>query len=430
MKRESMIGSKKAIGSYKQMLMLVLALANVCAQFRADAAQSNSFVYDLTMLGSVRFAGSIDRFPIAFADLFKKELRMNFIHTGKFYDLTDVAPDIASLLDNPDKSAGKVALFFADPLKKKIDFVPQKSAIKIAYSLLESTVVPEAWVGMLNKTFDMVIVADAFYKDVYIKSGVTKPLFVLPHGIYVEEFLEEKIRRQPSTPFVFGFTGGFWPRKNQELLVQAFHEEFANDPHVKLILQGRPSGGDEYLRNIRKKIATLKNKYIDVIYKALSDQEYKKFFNSLDCYVSVSKGEGFSITPREALALGKPTIISNNTAHKTICDTGFVYAIPSNNAESVGSKGYEFNCNCKDVRKALREIYSNYELYVQKAQGGREWVKTYLWKNLKNRFMNVISPKKVVLGHENLVTDDYIMTNSKDLYEKYISIIGDAPVQR
>ena len=57
--------------------------------------------------------------------------------------------------------------------------------------------------------------------------------------------------------------------------------------------------------------------------------KYIEFISTFDCYVNLSKGEGFSIPPRESLALGIPCIISDNTAHKTICDSGLVLPVTS-----------------------------------------------------------------------------------------------------
>lgn len=408
-----------------KLLCFFMMTAFVSIPLAADSTsqcKGGSYTYDLTTIGQVKFAGSVDRHPIALATLLKDEIRMNHIPTPGSYDFTGVPEDIISIIDNPDKSAGRVALAFYNFDDARI--IPEESFIKISYSLIESTVLPESWVSFINETFDLVVVADEYYRDIYTQSGVTKPLFVLPHGIYVEELLEEKVCTSPSVPFVFGCSGAFWPRKNQELLVKAFQEEFGNDPLIRLKLHGRPYQGDECIYAIERRVHELESTNVDIIYGDLPHHEYIQFFKTLDCYVLLSKGEGFSITPREALALGKPTIISNNTAHKTICDAGFVYAVPSNIAQRASwGAGYEFNCDIKDVRQALREVYTNYQTYVQKAQQGREWVKTYLWKNLKKRFMNLIKPKEVRLGEENRVTDDYIRTNSPELYKKYVSMV-------
>ena len=57
---------------------------------------------------------------------------------------------------------------------------------------------------------------------------------MIPHGIDIEEFLNEPVKKKPRNPFVFGSTGSFADRKNQELLIEAFNAEFKRDPNVKL----------------------------------------------------------------------------------------------------------------------------------------------------------------------------------------------------
>jgi len=151
---------------------------------------------------------------------------------------------------------------------------------------------------------------------------------------------------------------------------------------------------------------------------------------SFDCYVSLSTGEGFAIGPRESLALGIPVIITNNTAHKTICQEGFVKSVPSNiiipgtyyDFEN-DQKGYGFDCSIDDAARALKEIYDNYDFYLNKAQKGREWVKQYLKENMTKKYLNLIKPTKILLGNKNIITDDYLMTNSISLYQKYLKII-------
>ena len=51
-------------------------------------------------------------------------------------------------------------------------------------------------------------------------------------------------------------------------------------------------------------------------------------------------------------------------------------------------------------------------------------VSQYSWNNLKYRYLNLVKPKKIILGDKNEVTDDYFMTNSKKLYRKYLRTFG------
>ena len=389
-----------------------------------------NFRYDLTIVGNIRWCGGLGRLPISLTRLFKNELSINSIHSpGAVFD--NVLEDEKLIFKNLDKSPGRVAILF-DLLwspggKTLASAVPEKSLIKIAYSMLEGTSIPQEWVNILNKKFDLVVVPDEYYEVVYSKCGVKIPIFVLPHGIHLEDLLQQPITRAPTKPFVFGCSAAFIPRKNHELLIEAFQNEFGNDRSVMLKIHGR-DGFEETMKKISNKRKNMGN--IEIINARLTNEQYIKFLQSLDCYVLLSKGEGFSLTPREALALGKPCIISNNTAHNTIAKSGYVYAVTSDIKEpafyTVFGKayGYNFNCKVRDVQEALRQVYTNYDLYLKKAESGRIWVKQYLWSNVKTKFLNLIKPNNVIFGDKNIVTDTFIMTSSEKLYSKYLQLLS------
>jgi glycosyltransferase involved in cell wall biosynthesis len=387
-----------------------------------------SHAYDCTVVGHVIFSDGIGRIPISLIDMLKDDLKINFISTwNKSINLKDVPLTVQKiLLEHRNTIPGTVALF-CDPLWYKyiqpIQFLPN-SKIKIAYSMFETNKIPNQWVEILNKQFDAVVVPDPFLIEVYKNSGVAIPIFMIPCGLYLEEFLKRPLKERKNKKFVFGMTGGFGPGKNHEKVISAFAAEFGNKKNVSLLIHGR---WGNYYAYLKKMIQQLKLKNIKLINKVFTQEELVNFIASLDCYVLVSKGEGFSITPREALALGIPCILSNHTAHKTICSTGLVRPVSCSIVESadysaiLGSTdcGNKLNCKQEDAQKALREVYNNYALYLEKAKQGREWVKQYEYKNLRKRYLNLIKPKNIIFGDRNEITDDYFMTNSPLLHNKY-----------
>ncbi|MBS1988296.1 glycosyltransferase [Candidatus Dependentiae bacterium] len=307
--------------------------------------------------------------------------------------------------------------------------IPDDSIIKYHYCVTERTKLASEWIAKLNSNFDALIVADDWLIDIYKSSGVKLPIFTLPLALDLHSLLSRPIKRSVKKHFTFGFSGIFYPRKNQKLLINAFHEEFKNEPNVQLVLQGRHTGAS-YIKEIQDLLSSLNNKNITIIQKKFSRQEYENFLAKIDCYVLLSKGEGFSITPREALALGTPCILSNNTAHKVICESGCAYPVAANIIRSsfcyiTGHYlGHDFNCTIKDARKALREVYENYNRYTEQAKHGRAWVQQYLPENLSTKYLNLVKPKKVILGNENKITENYLMTNSKVIFGKYRKLCG------
>lgn len=385
---------------------------------------------DLSLVGPLLYADGLGRIAMGFMDTLKDKVSINFKST--YGTRQEIPQHVIDIIDRCSSDAGRVAILFDSvwcssrhPISKMSD----KSEIKLAYSMLESTAIPKNWVHLLNNKFDGVIVPDAFHVDVYKNCGVKIPIFILPHGIYLEDFLNQPIKKAKNSPFIFGFSAAFHSdRKNPELLAQAFHDEFGDIAEFKLLIHSR-GGDDRLIERLKKKLSDLNNKNIIFVNKKLNKQEYLNFMSSLDCYVSLTKGEGYSITPRESLALGIPTIITNNTAHKTICQTGFVCGVKSEIAEPAyyatleGYHGYHFNCELKDARAALREVYENYDAYLSKAQQGRHWVRQYLHSSLQKKYLTIVKPKKVVLGKENKIEDNVLITDSKALYNKYRKIV-------
>ncbi|MBI3901249.1 MAG: glycosyltransferase family 4 protein, partial [Chlamydiia bacterium] len=305
----------------------------------------------------------------------------------------------------------------------------QDDQIRIAYSMLEFTQIPAEWVMQLNVYYDAVAVPDPFLVDVYKASGVRIPIFELPLGVNLQPFLNTPFKKHHGTPMVFANFSSTIDRKNQLTLVRAFAKALGNVDDAVLHLNSR--GGDPKVREeLVQEIAKLSCSNIRFTEFSLRRDAYTKLFQDVDCYVSLSKGEGFSIQPREALALGIPVIATNNTGQITICKNDFVKAIESALQEQVIfysqpiPGGYQFNCEVDDVANAIYDVYNNYPFYLQKATLGKEWASHYDFSDttLRNMYKTLVKPKKLILGKENKIGPDYLITNSKKLFEKYKAI--------
>ena len=388
--------------------------------------------YDVSVVGNLNFADGLARLTIGLLDKFHDKLKMNFVPVNSYYTiLQDLPSNIDHYLKNNNEvqNPGNISILFEPIWYPNIGAyrkVPN-SFIKIAYSMFETNQLPKQWPAILNNNFDAVIVPDKYYEKIYKKCGVKIPIFTLPIGLYLEEWLSAQPKVVRNDIFTFGLSATFWPHKNYNRLIEAFTKEFGNNNKVKLILHGR--GGDQNICNeIKQLIKGYSN--ISFIDNKLSNHEYKLLMQSFDCYVSLTKGEGYSVTPREAMSLGIPCILSRNTAHKTLCDTGFVRVVTAKIKEPAYYNflkqycGYNFNCTLDDASNALKDVYENYSFYLQKAKLAREWVKRYLYDNLEPYYMALLKPTTVKRSHVNLLEPYTLSTNSKKLYKKYKQIIN------
>lgn len=387
--------------------------------------------YDATIVGWCADSDGIGRHFCAFAETLAGELKVNCVLTfparKQLFSLA-----VQKVLQENQDEAGAVSIF-VDILWLPYSWfpgyqkVPKESLIKLAYLVFESTRLPKEWLEILHTHFDAAVVPDVFCAQVFKESGVKLPIFVLPLALDLDRFLKLDIKNQVGKPFAFGNTSFMNDRKNHDLLIKGFAKAFKNRNDVKLKLNSKGQE-DDVLSSLKKWIEEEKITNIELNLNRLSQEEYLQFMSSLDCYVNVAKGEGFSIPPREALALGLPCILADNTAQQTICRTGYVKPITSQIQEPAWFEvylqyhGHWFNSSVEDVAQGLKDVYENYPDHLEKAKRGRAWVKGYLPQNLKRQYLNMVKPQKVILGDKNEVTETYLMTCDPNLYEKYLTL--------
>ena len=387
----------------------------------------------LTVIGPVDMCDGIGRQSLDLVEALHEEISIGLMPTTRI-SLHGFKPSAYRLLKLRPKKLGKVIVFEdsfglqGGSSYKRLKTLKNEHQLRIAYSMFESDRIPSEWVPIINYYFDAVVVPDACFVEVYKQSGVTVPVFSIPLGLNVEDFLAQPLKTQRNHPMVFSNLSAAVPRKNQVKLVRAFHAAFGNSPEVRLRINSRYS--DLPTRNaLKQEIEALGLTNIDFTEMILDKPLYVKTMEATDCYVSLSTGEGFSIQPREAMALGIPVIVTDNTGQSTICKSHLVRSVPSldkipayyNWFNEVIGKAYD--CSIEDAALALRDVYEHYDAYLSKGKEAREWVKQYRFTNLKPFYLSLVKPKKVTLGHENRITPEEVITDSPELYHKYRTLL-------
>lgn len=389
----------------------------------------------LTVVGSVVMADGLGKQAAELIEALKDDITIGFRPHNKNIVKGDIPDSIHDILKNRSRPIGKVVIFEdyfgKDGLcfKEAIKGLKNDNYIRIAYSMFESSQIPSEWVVALNHYFDAVAVPDEFLIEVYKNSGVTIPIFELPLGLNLKQFLNVPLKINKKTPFIFANMSAAIPRKNQLKLIQAFHSAFGNSCTVKLRINSRHSDPD-CAQLIKDEIHKLGVTNIEFTEMRMEKDLYFKVFQDIDCYVSLSLGEGFSIQPREAMALGIPIIITDTTGQSTICKSHLGYKIPCFNPISAffpefkNYYGIFYDCQIEDVTKALRDVYINYEHYLRQGLSAREWVKQYSYDQLKPLYLSLINPKQIILCKKNQITPDCLFIDSKELCNKFHHLLG------
>lgn len=233
-------------------------------------------------------------------------------------------------------------------------FFHNESDFRIGYTMVENTQIGKEWVEICN-TMDAMFTPSEFVKGVFINCGVKRPIYVVKQGIDMKRF--QYIDRPKKDKFIFGTCGVQDERKNWKDLVTAFVSEFEpNEPVELWIKNTNPKFGNFAFRDPRIKII---NTFYDL-------DEMIKLYSLFDCFVFPSHAEGSGLPPREAMATGLPTILTNWSGLAEVCDENLNYPLtpvaidfPEADYRRIEQPGFQARIDVTELMYLMRYVYEH-----------------------------------------------------------------------
>lgn len=216
---------------------------------------------------------------------------------------------------------------------------PDPSIVNIGFVAWETSRIPSTdiannsrfnWVTQLNR-MDAVWVPCSSNKAALKSSGVTKPIYVIPHPVYFGETEEPKPLVPKDVPFTLLSVFQWQPRKDPVSMILGY---YLADLPSKLLLKTYGSTFQKDNEDIVKRIKSIKNTFhkapiggIVPILDKLSEEQIQQLYRSADVYICTSKGEGACLPVLEAMAAGIPAIVPDNSAFMDFITPDCVYSI-------------------------------------------------------------------------------------------------------
>lgn len=176
-------------------------------------------------------------------------------------------------------------------------------------TMYEANSIPTQWVTAINGFVSPIFAPSKFVQQMFQDSGVQQTVYHLKLGIDLDTY-EFKPRTFPEgRPFRFLSIGKMEPRKNSTVLLEAFLEKFAGNNDVELIIKTR-----ERFAHPTIVAAAQQHNNVKLIAETLTEFKLVQLMHDCDVFVYPSRGEGFSFPPRNAIATGMPTIVTDWSA--------------------------------------------------------------------------------------------------------------------
>lgn len=325
----------------------------------------------------------------AYQDLFGRQRLMDLLGTGEF-DLLFTLQDTFIV-----QEVAKVILETRNKLPKDraftwiyyfpIDAVPKESWVKEAVSLSDFPV-----------TYTKYAYEECIKKDETLR----EKLNVIYHGVDVKTFHpldEEKVkevRKQffsvHSDKFIFANVNRNQPRKDVYRTMEAFAKLRKKRDDVFLYLHMQPMDSGFNLFDIDKQLNLkvgedwgIPNPQVFTANQGFPLHVLNELYNSVDCIMSTTLGEGWGLSTVEAMACKKPILFPDNTSLPEIIganergllvDSGKVNVVLTSDNNRIRPL-----TDVDDLVKKMEWMVDNKEKRAVMAQNGYNWVQTLTW---------------------------------------------------
>jgi glycosyltransferase involved in cell wall biosynthesis len=187
---------------------------------------------------------------------------------------------------------------------------------------------PPAWVDEFNASLDLITVTSRFVAKTLRDNGVHTPIEVVGNGVdHMFGPTDEADKPVERGAFRFLHVSSCFPRKGVDALLAAWAQAFDVDSGVELVIKtfanphNMVAADLEALRDAHPRHAP-----ISLIVGEWTAAEMRALYESADCVVCPSRGEGFSLPLAEAAALGKPVVTTAYGGQSDFCtlETGWL----------------------------------------------------------------------------------------------------------
>ncbi len=217
-------------------------------------------------------------------------------------------------------------------------------------------------------------------KEQYLKMGVEEDrIEIVPLGINIEEYSDlpeegifrEKFNISKDDKLII-FIGRVHEIKGLDLLIDAFKELADSEDDVKLAIVGPDDGYMDAL-NLRIAECDLSDKVI--VTGPLYKSEKQEALVDCDLFVMPSKYESFTTSGLEAMACGKPLVLTKNNHIHDWAD---------------GSVGLACDDDKMSLKDAMTEVLFDEELSKKFGMNGRRLIQEkYNWDMINEQILNI-----------------------------------------
>jgi len=239
---------------------------------------------------------------------------------------------------------------------------------------------------------DSLFVTSQWAKNIVKDNGINTDIEICPLGVNTKVFdhnLNNKIEQREK--YVFVNIGKWEVRKGHDILLDIFQSAFPDNNDVELwILASENTNSYSSKEELQKWKKMYDAPNIKLFSGVDGHHQIATMIAQADCGIFPSRAEGWNLELLESMAMNKPVIATNYSAHTEFCNKNNSYLIDITETElAYDGKAFKGQGSWAKIGQSqidqiidyMRYAYSN---NIRTNIGGLETAKKYSWENSAN----------------------------------------------
>jgi glycosyltransferase involved in cell wall biosynthesis len=265
----------------------------------------------------------------------------------------------------------------------------------LAFPFFEIDILPDK--DVFNLKFpDEIIVSSSWAKDILQKHNINQKIHTVPLGVDTSIF--KPVPEQMNTDnYVFCTIGKWEKRKSHDVIIDCFNKAFDINDKVELwMVTHNPflndSQENEWLSLVQRSKLSSK---IKIFPRLANHSEVASIISYSNCGLYISRGEGWNMELLETMAMNKPVIATNYSAHTEYCTNQNSILIDIDETEpAIDNKWFFGTANWAKIGQSqidniieqMRNVYKN---KIVENKFGLETAQRLTWQNTAEKIVSV-----------------------------------------
>lgn len=236
---------------------------------------------------------------------------------------------------------------------------------------------------------DYIFVASKWARKVLLENNIEKPIYVCPLGVDAEIFQTPNKIKIQNDNYIFFHVGKWEHRKSQDFLLKVFDAAFTDKDDVELrLVPHNPFLNEQEQKYWLSLVENCKLKDKIKIFNRMPTQYVlAEFMYYGDCGVFLSRAEGWNNEIIESMALDKPVIVTNYSAHTEYCNSNNSFLVdidelePANDGKWFNGSGKWAKLGDSQFEQAVNHMKYVYDKRIDSNPHGVITANKYSWDN-------------------------------------------------